>query len=249
MLATVSVSTLEPVPAAAQSSALPEGRIGTTYGTGRATAPYSGRQDSSAPSGRTAQPYSGGRSGTTYDAGNPYRNVGADAIARVNDGLRESCETQLREDYGAEEVGDLEMRRRSSDRKRIYTTITRADGATLNVRCVVRNGRLTTIQTGDGDDWTEAELYERPPEEEAPEETAEDGSAPGDAEGEERAEGEAQPGDGDGAEGNQPDGDGAESDTAEGDGAEAAEGETAEAAEQPSGPKRIRVPTSGAPRL
>lgn len=236
-----------PEPVSAQGT-LPTGRSGTAYGSGSSASPYSGRQDSRTPSGRTAQPYSSGRSGSRYEAGDPYRNVGGDAIGRVNDGLREECETQLRDNYGADEVGDLELRRRSSDRKRIYTTITRADGETLEVRCVVRNGRLTTIQTGSGSNWREADTYERPPEEDETEETAEaspDGDAgPGD--GEERAEGDPAPEtDGD-AEGNQPDAD-QDGDTAEGDGAE--EGETAEAAEQPSGPKRIKVPTSGAPRL
>ncbi|MEO1315863.1 MAG: hypothetical protein AAFW01_04625 [Pseudomonadota bacterium] len=244
--------TVAPVPAEAQTS-LPRGRTGTIYGGDSAAAPYSGRQDSSGPRGRAGQTYDGGRPGTIYNSGERFRSVGADAIARVNDGLREECETQLRDTYGAEEVGELDLRRRDEDNKRIYTSITRADGVEMNVRCVVRNGRLTTVQTGSGDDWDAAEEYERPPEEEETEETAEatpeEDAAPEDGDGEERADGQFQrPGEDDDAE--RDDAEAApESESAEDDDAEQ-DGETAEAEpEPPSGPKRIRVPTGDAPRL
>ncbi|MEM7497907.1 MAG: hypothetical protein AAF371_07935 [Pseudomonadota bacterium] len=256
---------------AAQSS-LPRGRTATTYGGGSGAEPYQGRSGGGTVRGRTTGTYSGGRAGTIYNAGDPFPTVGQDAIKGVNDGLREDCESQLREKYGADKVSDLDLRRRDSDNKRIYTTITRPDGTELSMRCVVRNGRLASIETGGGDSWDDAEEYERPPEEQTTEEGTAEGGTEGEAapeDAEERADGETPPAEdtpernadgggrgedgGDGqdvdhgdAENDEPDQERAEQEDGE---APEKEGETAEAEPEPSGPKRIKVPSGDAPRL
>ncbi|MEM7526257.1 MAG: hypothetical protein AAF416_01100 [Pseudomonadota bacterium] len=220
----------------------PRGRLAEPYTGGSGSSGFRGSSSASSPSGRLARPFTGGSNRTTSPPSVDYRSEVSKVRERQTSGAEERCTSLLREKYGAEEIGDLDLRRRSSDRQRIYTTIKRPDGTELNMRCVIRNNRLAAVEEGGGNAWEEAEEYVPPPEPETPAEgeTAEDapdGDRPAPDARDERAGGadDADDRSDDRAGGEDDDDSPEDSDTAE--------------AEEPSGPKRIKVPTADAPRL
>ncbi|MEM6678536.1 MAG: hypothetical protein AAF675_11775 [Pseudomonadota bacterium] len=172
-----------------------------------------------------------------------YNQIGT-SRGSLNQNLEDSCSEQLKAEYGAEKVGSFEVKRRGSDHRRLYTTITRADGSTQDVRCVVRKRKVTGIQSPSGSGWEDAATYEAPPEDPTVAAADPDGTPDPGTDGEATPEGGAPgaPGaeGGDGDEGEPPTADASEDETAEADEDEGpAVDETTGFV--PATPKRMRV--------